>query len=481
MAGIFDFLFGGKYPSTSKYEKETDKRNSDYKKFIEFADSVIFKRYKELDELVHTGEFEKRVKILKTEKFKDTEAFRKLTDYKSLISNTEVKDYLAMVESGKSEKLDRILKSKSYSEFQALSVLVDSADFKNASKEKDFKSTEHYRHLLSFKKLKKDADIKFANKIMSTIKYKNYKSLLNSDKIKQFEQLKAYVNSAQFAAYRKEIEDSNRFKKSEEFKLLTEFDKLDKNKELVWYRRMKQTNAFAEDARWQLSFEEDFDRSQLNSSKWITGYYWGKALLNDNYVLAGEKQYFKNENIDIRESVAHLITKPEKCKGKIWDAQRGFLPSEFDYSSALISTGQSFRQKYGKFEAKVKLSFSKPLTHNFWMVAENITPQIDIFKYGVSGKKSLTSGLHTVKNKVLEQLTKSVNGADFSSDYYIYSLEWTPSKLIWRINGVEVHSETRNIPDQPMYLVFSSNMTDEPSSSVNGAMAIDWVRCYQLK
>lgn len=40
----------------------------------------------ELDQLVHTGEFEENAcRTLKTEKFKDTEAFRKWQDYKTLL------------------------------------------------------------------------------------------------------------------------------------------------------------------------------------------------------------------------------------------------------------------------------------------------------------------------------------------------------------------------------------------------------------
>ena len=481
MAGIFGFIFGGKYPSTSKYEKAVDKRASEYKRYLDFNNSAVFKRFNELDELVHTGEFEKRVHILKNEKFKNTEAYRKFQDYKSLLGNTEIKDYLSFISSGKADRLKRVLDSKNYKEYQDLQVIVNSLEFNKLKSEKGFKSTEQYRQLLTFKKLKKDSDIKFALKAMNSVQYKNYKSLLGSDKIKLFDELKNYVTSPQFSALKKEIEDPKRYKKSEEYKLVSEFETVSKNSDLLWFQKMKSTNAFANDAQWELTFDEDFDRAQLNGAKWITGYYWGKALLNDNYVLANEKQYFKPSNIDIRESVAYINTKPEHCKGKVWDAARGFLPAEFEYSSALISTGQSFRQKYGRFEAKVKLNHNQPLTHNFWMVGENATPHIDIFRYGTGNSKNITAAVHSLKNNKLEQNQKNIGGAAFNSDYYIYSLEWTPSKLTWKINGVEVHSQTNNIPNQMMYIVFSSNMTETPEKPLQSSMAIDWVRCYQHK
>ncbi len=480
MAGIFDFLFGGKYPSTSKYEKSTDQRASEYKRFLEFADSDTYKRYLELDELIHTGEFEKRVHTLKTEKFKDTDAYRKWQDYKTLLNNTEIKDYLKFIQTGKAAKLDRILQSASFIEFQNLSILVESKDFMMSRKEKDFKKSEGYTQLMNFKKLKRSSDVRFAQKVMNSLAYKNYKSLLGSDRIKHFESLQAYINSPDFIDLKKEIEDPRRFKKSEEYQLLSEFESLGKNKDLVWYQKMKANNAFAEEAKWRLTFEEDFDRAQLNTAKWITGYYWGKALLNDTYVLANEKQFFNPANIEIRDSIAHLITRPEQCKGKVWDATRGFFPKDFEYSSALISTGQSFRQQYGKFEAKIKVSHDQPLNHNFWMVAESIAPQIDILKYGTANHKTVVAGTQLLKNNMPQQLTKAINGASFNSDFYIYSLEWTPKKMVWRINGVEVHTQTNDIPDQSMYLVFSSNMTETPAKELRSEMAIDWVRCYQI-
>ena len=73
-----------------------------------------------------------------------------------------------------------------------------------------------------------------------------------------------------------------------------------------------------------------------------------------------------------------MVTKKESVDGKVWDTQYGFIPRKFDYTSGLISSGQSFRQLYGKFEAKVKVDSEANLTHAFWMVGESVAPQIDI-------------------------------------------------------------------------------------------------------
>ncbi len=183
MAGILDFLFGGKYPSTSKYEKTTNHKTSEYKRFIEFAGSDIYKRNMELDELIHTGEFEKRVRTLKTEKFKDTEAFRKWQDYKTLLNNTEIKDYLKFIQTGKAAKLERILQSASYKEFQELSIWEATKEFENKRKEKDFKKSKEYSRFASYKKLKNFEDLLY-------IICKNIEQL---QKIKKTSSLQLYI------------------------------------------------------------------------------------------------------------------------------------------------------------------------------------------------------------------------------------------------------------------------------------------------
>ena len=59
-------------------------------------------------------------------------------------------------------------------------------------------------------------------------------------------------------------------------------------------------------------------------------------------------------------------------------------------------------------------------------------------------------------------------------------LEWSEKALIWRINGTEVHRETENIPDEPMYLTFCTTLPDIPKlGQLPASMEIDWIKCYQ--
>lgn len=482
MAGIFNTLFGGKYPSTEKYEASVNQLNSDYDRFVDYESSSAYKRYQELDHLVHSGDFIKQVEKLKNEKFKDTKEFHAYKDYQSLKKAKDFKRYFKILDSGVIGRYEEITESPDFLEFTNLNQLVTSPEFIEARKEKDFKKSDFFDKWKRYKRLRKDKNIRFHEKIRKSSDFENYNLLKDSDRLKNYLEQDKYFNSESFQNFKQELEDSHRFKKSEEHGLLSEYEEIKKTPEFIWHRKTSAKNPFTEVNKWQLTFKDDFDGTNLDKNKWITGYYWGKALLNDVYVLSNERQFFKDENIELRDSIVRLVTKNEKTKGKVWDAERGFMPADFDYTSAIISTGQSFRQLYGKFEAKVKINPAKPLNHAFWMVSEKLAPQIDIFRFS-NKENGFNAGCHSLSDdQTAEYLSKHVNGVTFSKDYYIYSLEWTKDKLTWFINGVQVHEQTQKVPNDPMYIVFSSHLLEQAENiQLPASMEIDWIKCYQKK
>lgn len=436
----------------------------------------------QLDHLVHSGDFIKQVEKLKNERFRDTKEFHAYRDFLSLKKAKDLKRYFKTLDSDLISRFEEVSESPEFLEFTNLSQLVDSTEFQEARNEKDFKKSDFFEKWKRFKKLKTNRSIRFHEKFRRSYDFENYNLLKDSDRLKNYLEQEKYINSEAFQSFKKDLEDTHRFKKSKEHGLLSEYEEIKKTPEFNWHSKITVKNSFTELNKWQLTFEDDFDGTKLDNNKWITGYYWGKALLNDVYVLANERQFFQDENIELRDSVARLVTKEEKAKGKVWDAERGFMPADFNYTSAIISTGQSFRQLYGKFEAKVRVNPANPLNHAFWMVSEKLAPQIDIFRFS-SKESGFNAGCHSLsKDQTAEYLSKHVNGVSFSKDYYIYSLEWTKDKLTWFINGVKVHEQTQKVPQDAMYIVFSSHLLEQAENiKLPASMEIDWIKCYQEK
>lgn len=411
MASIFSLFSNSKFPDTEKYEHQEKNSHEELKRFqkLDTADSTA--RFLKLDELVHSGDFENKVKKLKKEKFKDTDAYAEFKKYKSHRRSANIKRYLKYL------RQEKIAEAKE---------LEDHAE------------------------------------------------------IKAYLKLVTYIESDEYQKIKAEVSDPKRFEKSKEFQILEEYKTLSKDEDIIWYLAKKKKNTFDTASHWQLTFEDDFNSTKLDNNKWITGYFWGKALMNDTYVQANEKQFFKPENIELRDSCARIITKKEICKGKIWDPNFGFKPQDFEYSSGLISTGQSFRQLYGKFEAKIKYSHTSPIMHMFWLLSEQVTPQVNIMQSQDDNTKSIQVGNFWKNGDKILQHFENIKLPKTTNQFFIYSLDWTKDKLEWKINGVTVHTQTQNVPEKPMYITLSSHLTEEPENdNFPVSIDIDWVRCYQ--
>ncbi len=253
------------------------------------------------------------------------------------------------------------------------------------------------------------------------------------------------------------------------YKHIQEFDRLQKNEDIIWYFKVKDSDKFNILKERELTFSDEFDGDKLDSDKWLTNYYWGDKLLNDRYSVEPDLQaYTEKENFEIRNSLLKIITKPQKVQGKAW-TEGGFIIKDFNFTSGIVNTGKSFRQKYGIFSAKVKLG-NPAAKCAFWMLADKITPHINI--------------CHTKEGKVFfdfftssGKMFKTSIGGKYANDFFIYTLEWTPSRLVWKINGTEVFSTTSDVPQEPMYIGFSGGL-DKPVNSMM-TTEIDWVRVYQ--
>lgn len=472
--GLLSFLFGGKYPSTSKYEAEMQKHRAEFEKYKGLAKSGAMARLKELQVITSDEDFKKRVAKLKQEKFSDTEAYSKLMEYKTLSKSRDIVMYKKYVGKSMDKRLENALVSPEYVRYLELEKVVAMPEFvAKMQDKKTFKNSEDYGTYKEHHSLAKSGTVKFIRKTMASPFYKNYTEVVGSDKLKRYEELSSYVSSNEFLSYKAEMEDPKRFKKSQEYALLMELASLEKDKELLWYFSKMKSSAFVDLEAIEMTFEDNFDGLSLDKDKWMFGYYWGNVLAGGLYSLDSERQAFEPCNAVVNNSVLSLVTKVKSTKGRMWNKQIGFVDADFEYSSALVNTGNSFRQKYGRFDFKVKVSLDKPVTHNIWMVGEKSDPQINIMNFGVD-KKSFSVGLSTKNgSKSFE-----VNGADFTSGYYIVSLVWSADALTWYVNGVEVASVKGGVPQEQMYIVLSSNITEQGDAK-GCSMDIEWVKCYQ--
>jgi hypothetical protein len=464
-------LLLGLIPSTAKIEQAEKALIAEYNKLTAFSGSETLKKFTELKDLVSSSDFIHKRKEIESLSFKNSEEYAKEKEFLSLQKAKDIVLYFRTIAGSALKKFQGLDGSEKIANYESLEKLVTSLEFKEKSKTKEFKGSDDDKKLQEFTRLKGSTEIKDYYSFKKSKEHSNFLNTDGSARLARYNELKDYVATAEFKERKKYLLDKKRFEKTEMFKEVQELDKQKKNEDILWYFKVKDSNKFDILKQRELTFSDEFDGDKLDTKKWLTNYFWGDKLLGDRYTVGTDLQaYTEKENFEIRNSLLKIITKPQKIQGKAW-TPGGFKMHDFGYSSGIVNTGKSFRQKYGIFTAKVKLG-NPAAKSAFWMLTDKITPHIDVCR--TANGKVLCDYFATQEKRVKGSL-----GSKYANDFFIYTLEWTPDKLVWKINDTEVLTYTSEIPQEPMYILFSGGL-DKPVNSMT-AMEIDWVRVYQPK
>ena len=441
-------LLLGLIPATSKIEQAEKALLAEFEKLKVVSESDQLAKYNELNEKVNSAGFVQKKKEIESLKYKNSTEFNKEKEFQKLQKAKDISLYFKTLSGNQLKRYLDLESSDKIKEYETLDKSQKSA------------------------RLKSNSDIADFYKFKDSKEFANYKNIHDSHKLKRYNELKEYVTSSEFKEHKEYLLDKKRFEKSEMFKELQEYSSLKNNKDITWYFKTKDSKKFDVVKRQELTFSDEFDGDKLDTSKWIPNNYWGDKLLHDRYSVESDLQaYTEKENFEIRNSVLKITTRPQRVTGKVWINNRGFTTKEFGYTSGIICSGASFRQKYGIFKAKIKLG-DVNAKNAFWMLADKMTPHIDVCKTS-TGK----IWFDFFPNKNNE--AKTSLGSKYAGDFYIFTLEWTANKLVWKINDVVVFTQTSNVPQEPMYVLLSGGL-DKPIKGTT-SMEIDWVRVYQPK
>jgi len=464
-------LLLGLIPSTAKLEQAEKALTAEFDKLTVFSDSDTLKRFNELKDLVTSSDFLQKKKEIESLSFKKSEEYAKEKEFLSLQKAKDIVLYFRTVVGSALKKFNDLNGSEKISGYESLEKLVQSLEFKEKMKTKEFKDTDDSKKLQEFNRLKGSSEINDYYQFKKSKEYANFLNIDGSIRLARYNELKDYVATNEFKERKNYLLDKKRFEKSEMFKELQEYDKLKKSDDILWYFKVKDSNKFDVLKSRELMFSDEFEGNELNTKTWLTNYYYGDKLLKDRYSVGSDLQaYTEKENFEVRNSLLKIITKPQKTEGKVWSAD-GFQTKEFAYTSGIVNTGKSFRQKYGTFSTKIKLG-NPAAKSAFWMLADKITPHIDVCR--TANGKVVCDYFPSADKRI-----KASIGAKYANDFYIYTLEWTPDKLVWKINDTEILTQTSDVPQDPMYVLFSGGL-DKPVNSMI-TMEIDWVRVYQPK
>ncbi len=433
----------GSLKATEKLEKEEAALLLEYKRYCDVEASEQLKEYTQLFHIVKSADFKERKKTWQNRKFKDTKEYRDFTKYEKQLQSSKINLYY------------QVVGSEDLKEFLA------------------FKDTPEYEKLGKPRLVRKDPVLKKFAQYDRSKAYKTYTRFHNSFVITEFEKLKELVATEEFLKNKAWWEDPNRWEKTEEYTQEFRYNELGNTSDISFYESTD-PKKFSSLGEWTLTFEDTFQENTLDAKRWKNGYYNRAEAMKKVYSFSNEKQaYTDGDNLVLGNDMLKIITMNEPKQAPAWDPKKGFAMKEFDFSSGIINTGENFQQKYGLIRAKLRIAGSKDMSHACWLGADGKLPHVNLFHF--NGKNIILNNYAKdgASVSVVKETIKGISPADF----YIYSLEWTPTELIWKVNNLVVFKTSKAVPQESMYLAFNSFISEKQKGG-QGSLDVDWIRVY---
>jgi beta-glucanase (GH16 family) len=253
-------------------------------------------------------------------------------------------------------------------------------------------------------------------------------------------------------------------------------------------------NLHAQSNNWQLTWSDEFnapDGSSPNPAKWN--------------IVTGSKGFGNNE---LEIYTGHTANVHQQDGNLVITAQKEDLPGPDGvprhYTSARINTQGLFAQKYGRFEARIKLPAGKGIWPAFWLLGDdhetNHWPncgEIDIIET-IGAPDTMYSTIHGPGyNGSKGPSTKYVlpPGEAVNTAFHIYAVEWSPNDLKFFLDGhlvvertpADLPAGTKWVYDHPFYILLNlavgGNWPGSPDASTAfpQQMLVDYVRVYSHK
>ncbi|WP_299577649.1 glycoside hydrolase family 16 protein [uncultured Sunxiuqinia sp.] len=458
--------FGG-IKATSKIESQKDSLWKDYHVFVQVEQSDELKEFLLLEEKVKSGSFKKAKAQLKKLKFKGSSEERQLKQFNKLKRNKRLQQYLQVADSADLKRYENLKEGNDLDRYFELERIIQQGA--GASEEESKALREE------FKQLKASADVQFFLKYPNSAAYKNYLHMQKSEERRTFNELKAVIESDEFKERKNYLEDPKKWEKSQEHKEEQRYLELKNKPEIQLYQKYKNTNALDFPKNWELVFEDQFENTELDRSKWKTINYWAEKTVGKNFSQHGDLQAFADgKNVQIAGERLRIQVKKEKRKGLVWNPVLGFVEKEMDYSSDSLTTGGIFEAQYGILEAKIKYNPDKNFQDVFYLGGEQNGARLNLFECGAKSQFGLSAS-----PAGQAEANFSLSGLS-AGKLYIFSMVWEKGKLSWKINDKELFAVNSNVPDYPMFLNLTS-LVIQDSQSVSHQFDVDWVRFYQKR
>ena len=316
-------------------------------------------------------------------------------------------------------------KSQELAEYIALGKVVLTDAFR-ANKDKllhtKYAATPECQKHKQLKALAKRAEVKRYLKNQDAGKAEQ---LSQNAAVQEYLKLQAEVESAEFKQADAFWRNPHRWYDTPECKQDTRYAELVKNPEIQFFLS-KDPKRIAELEQYKQVFADDFKWHNLADSPWRAGFAYPSKDFQPHHSL-------------------YIRTRKETVTAPAWDAKRGMVMHDFQYTSDVLQNADAMGITGGVIQVKARCHGR--LNHSICLTTKASKPVASVFK----GK------LHRI--------------------FLVYTLVWNKNELVWYVNNMEVARTKNTLPNEPLHITMRSFI---PQGKMGGAgdLEIDWVKVF---
>ena len=193
--------------------------------------------------------------------------------------------------------------------------------------------------------------------------------------------------------------------------------------------------------RWVLTMSDEFDGAEdtpPNPEMWtydVGGHGWGNGQLEYNTA--------RVENVSLDgQGRLRIVAREESYMGN--DYTSGRIKTQVFVCDDDDNKECGFEQKYGRFEARMKLPGGQGLWPAFWMLGADVDEvgwpecgEIDIMEFRGQDPELVHSALHGPGYSGTDPISGTFPLPDdqtFTDDFHIFTVEWDPGRITFSVD-----------------------------------------------
>ena len=468
--------------NTAKVESQRDALWADFLEYEKLQGSDELKLYLELDQDVNSSSFKKESSTIKALKFAGSPEAKLQNKYSKLEKNSKLQDFYVTRSSADFQKYLELNESPLIQNFSALRDYVQSKKY-NADKAA-FKSQQKKGSTARFE----DTDAFRRNE--------EYQALANSADVMfwmEYPKGKAYKN------YLK-MKDSPVLKRFEELRAETESAEfIDRKEFLMDMNRWEKTEAYLKEKTYQeMKNEVRFQiYEKYKKPDAFTFFLNNELLLEDNFEggkldkskwkpissLAENtlgKNFSKVGDLQAYTEGANILQSDSYLKLAVKKEKTDSLvwnfPIGFNPAGFDYSAGLLCSTESFRVDSGVLEAKIKFQPNKQLVDLFYLSDDKNSFRLSLLEAGTVCRfGLNADQKEQHKSLSSLAAG-----QFYIFRLEWEKGRISWKINGHEIYSVSHSLPAMPLWINMSSIVV-EPPQELPHYFEIDWVRLYQKK